>query len=46
MMTLKRFHNNGTKKVFNDDTKKVAQSGYLKGCKIYSLHLPSFKVSK
>ena len=34
------------KKGFNDDTKKVPLWGYLKGYKIYSLHLSSFKVSK
>ena len=46
MMTLKRFHSDGTKDFFNDDSGKVPQWWYWTGCILYALHLSNFKVHK
>ena len=46
MMTFKRFHCDGTKDFFSDDSEKVPQWWYWKGCNLYVLHLSNFKVRK
>ena len=46
MMTFKRFHCDGTKDFFSDDSEKVPQWWYWKGCNLYALHLSNFKVRK